>query len=102
MKDPLKKFYRREGLRKKIFWLDRAISRIQPPEEKYIEMNIAAQLNPMVPGFLTIGVTIYWNDLCIGKIFMTRTIYKYLKFDNQERDRGWQLVGEGKTEDIVL
>ena len=62
MKDPLKKFYRREGLRKKIFWLDRAISRIQPPEEKYIEMNIA---HPFLEG--NGRATRIWLDAMLKK-----------------------------------
>lgn len=95
MKDPLKKFYRKERLRKKIFWLSRAISRIQP-EGKYYEMNIAKQLTPEKP--YTIGVTIY-RESCIEKIFMTRITYKHLRFVNGET---WQLIREGKTEDIVL
>lgn len=99
MKDPLKKFYRKERLRKKIFWLSRAISRIQPGFGKYYEMSIAKQLTPEKP--YTIGVTIY-RDSCIEKILITRTTYKYLRFVDQEKDRGWQLIREGKTEDIVL
>lgn len=95
MKDPLKKFYRKERLRKKIFWLSRAISRIQP-EGKYYEMNIAKQLTPEKP--YTVGVTIY-RESCIEKIFITRTTYKHLRFVNGE---AWQLIREGKTEDIVL
>lgn len=94
MKDPLKKFYRKERLRKKIFWLSRAISRIQP-EGEYYEMDIAKLLTPTY----TIGVTIY-RKLCIEKIFITRTTYKHLRFVDQ--DKGWQLIREGKTEDIVL
>jgi hypothetical protein len=96
LKDPLKKFYRKERLRKKIFWLSRAISRIQP-EGKYYEMYIAKQLTPEKP--YTIGVTIYRKS-CIEKIYITRTTYKYLRF--VDSDIGWQLIREGKTEDIVL
>lgn len=98
MKDPLKKFYRKERLRKKIFWLSRAISRIQP-EGKYYEMNIAKKLTPEKP--YTVAVTIY-RESCIEKIFIDRTAYQHLRFVDQERDIGWQLIREGKTEDIVL
>jgi len=98
LKDPLKKFYRKERLRKKIFWLSRAISRIQPGG-KYYEMNIAKQLTPEKP--YTVGVTIY-RESCIEKILITRTTYKHSRFVDQKQDIGWQLISEGKTEDIVL
>lgn len=95
MKDPLKKFYRKERLRKKIFWLSRAISRIQPGFGD-CEVNISKQhLNIET---LTFRVTIY-RELCIEKIFITRITYKHLRIVN---GGAWQLIREGKTEDIVL
>lgn len=97
MKDPLKKFYRKERLRKKIFWLDRAISRIQPGFE-YCEVNISKQLNTPT---LTFKVSIYQVEF-IEKIFITRTTYKHLRIINRKQDKSWQLIREGKTEDIVL
>ena len=96
MKDPLKKFYRKERLRKKIFWLSRAISRIQP-EGQYYEMNIVKLLTKPY----TVWVTIY-KESCIEKIIITRTTYKYLRMINRKQDKGWRLIREGKTEDIVL